>query len=99
MKKEITWVLWTFNICMQEALIQFIAEELLTENQRPALSPDANLLIGGLVDSLGMVRLMGFIEEEFDVEVLPEDATIENFRTINAIADYLQRRAAQVVTK
>lgn len=71
-------------------LKQFVTEELLSHSVE--VSEDDNLLSDGMIDSLGIVRFVGFIEETFGLEIPPEDLIIENFRTINAISDYLQRR-------
>jgi acyl carrier protein len=76
----------------QEILKQFITQDLLNDGNRSNLSEDDNLLTSGLVDSLAIVRLITFIEERFDVQVPAGDVTIENFRTINVIAGYLQQR-------
>ncbi len=76
----------------RQALQQFITSELL--NGRQALAPDDNLLTTGLVDSLGMLRLVAFIEERFATRVPPQDITIENFRSVNQIAAYLAAQRA-----
>jgi D-alanine--poly(phosphoribitol) ligase subunit 2 len=44
----------------------------------------------GLIDSLGVMRLVAFLEEEFDVKIPPQDLTIENFITVQAITTYLE---------
>lgn len=76
----------------QEILTQYVIQELLAEPNGFSLSADDNLLLSGLIDSLGIMRLIAFIEEQFGVEVQPEEVTIDNFRTINVIAGYLQSR-------
>lgn len=76
----------------QEILTRYVADELLASSNGLALTADDNLLTSGLIDSLGIMRLITYIEEQFGVEVLPEDVTIDNFRTINVIAGYLQSR-------
>jgi acyl carrier protein len=53
-----------------------------------------DLLISGLVDSLGVMRLIAWIEKRFDLRVPPEDVTIDNFESIDAIDAYLGRRRA-----
>ena len=73
-------------------LKQFVTKELLNTNV--SINEDDNLLTDGLVDSLGLVRFIGFIEETFYLEIPPEDVIIENFRTIGIIATYLGRRKA-----
>ncbi len=75
---------------IQETLKQFISEELL--NTRDTIDGDDNLLIDGMVDSIGMLRLVAFIEESYNLKVPYEDLTIENFGTVTVITGYLQRR-------
>jgi acyl carrier protein len=54
-------------------------------------SPDADLLESGSVDSIGLVELILQLEERFEVS-LPMDALeIDDFRSINAIADLITR--------
>jgi acyl carrier protein len=73
------------------ALIRdFILHELLNGEQADELEFDTNLLVSGLVDSLGMVRLIAHLEEKLSVKIPPEDVTIENFISINVMADYLK---------
>jgi len=71
---------------IRERLLQFVGEELL--NGEP-VEADENLLADGVVDSLGMMRLVVFVEDAFGISIPPEHFTIENFRTIDAIAGYL----------
>lgn len=68
----------------------FILHELLNGEQADELEFDTNLLVSGLVDSLGMVRLIAHLEEKLCVKIPPEDVTIENFISIDVMADYLK---------
>jgi acyl carrier protein len=56
------------------------------------LGLDDNLLADGMIDSLGAVRLIAFIEERFGFQIPPKDLVIENFRTIHRLAAYLESR-------
>ena len=47
---------------------------------------DYPLLEKHVIDSLGMVKLITVIEEEFDVEIDDEDVVPDNWRTIGDIA-------------
>lgn len=75
---------------LQEMLLTFIREELLDSDE--PLDADENLLADGMIDSLGMMRLVAFIEAEQGVKVPPQDFTIENFRTVAHIERYLGAR-------
>lgn len=73
-----------------EPIREFIVTELLT-SAATQLADDDELLVSGLVDSIGALRLVAFIEERYSVKVPPADITIENFSSISTMVDYLQR--------
>jgi acyl carrier protein len=76
----------------QATLKQFIEVELLSGSS--TVGYDDDLLLSGLVNSLGVMRLVSFTQEQFHVEIPVEDVIIENFRTIDAICSYLEARAS-----
>lgn len=68
----------------------FLQNEVLLEpGDPPAL--DAYLL-GGILDSLNVLRLAAFLEEEFQVSVGDGEVIPDNFGTIQSIARYVQRK-------
>ena len=71
----------------RSTLAQFISAELLRTDDE--IGFDENLLSEGMVDSLGMLRLIGFIQQTYGLQVPPEDFTIENFRTLDILNEYL----------
>lgn len=62
------------------------------KNEFDALDDDDSLLEKGIIDSVRMLDLMGFLEENFRVKVNDEDLYPENFDSLNAIAAYVERR-------
>lgn len=75
----------------ENALAEFVRNELL-HGRKVALTGDADLLSAGIVDSLGILRLVAFIEERFGVKVPDEDVVFENFQSISAMAAYVAGR-------
>lgn len=73
----------------REAIRAFIAEDLMIGESVP-IGDDDELLADGIIDSIGVVRLVGFIENELGVVVPPEDVIVENFRTIGALAGHIE---------
>ncbi|MEL6816019.1 MAG: phosphopantetheine-binding protein, partial [Cyanobacteria bacterium J06598_3] len=70
---------------------QFISQTLL--NSRMQVEADDDLLGEEIIDSMGVMQLIAFIEETFDCTVAQSDITIINFRTIKAIDAYLANRS------
>ncbi len=71
-------------------LTRFVSDKLLGGR---AIAADEELLLSGLVDSLGVMSLVAHIEDVTGAPVPMQDVILENFATINAIADYVGARA------
>ena len=71
-------------------LSRYISDELLDGNV--SVTNEEPLLATGLVDSLGMMRLVGYIGDTLGVDVPLEDVVLENFSTIARMSDYLRRQ-------
>lgn len=76
---------------LQSALKSFIQNELAVGRGKE-LQPEDDLFTSGILDSLGILQLVLFIEEQFSVQVPDEDVVFENFHSLNAISEYLERR-------
>ena len=78
-----------------DQLIEMITAEVsLDPSHQIALETD--LLLTGLVDSLGVVQIVGWIEDELGLEVDPLDVVLDNFQTVGQMVAYIDRqRVAQ----
>jgi acyl carrier protein len=70
-------------------IIRYIQDNLLTGKGEIELSPEDDLLSSGLLDSMGVMRLVGFVEETYNIKIPPEDIVIENFIDVKAITNYV----------
>lgn len=77
---------------MRETIRTFIQGELLAGR---AVEDDEHLLDGDGIDSLGVMRLVTFIEAQFGMRVPAGDVRLPNFATLDAIARYVERRTAE----
>lgn len=70
----------------------FISSELSVGRDSAAPAPQDDLLAKGLVDSHGVMELVGFIEERYGITVRDEDLTPENFQTLVRIEEFVDSR-------
>lgn len=70
------------EIQILENLTAYFAKELNAKD----LGPDDPLLSSGLLDSLAIVKLLSYVEEEFDVEISDADFDPDNFESLSTIA-------------
>ena len=72
-----------------ESVRQFILGNF-TSARRRTLGNDDPLLENGIVDSLGVLDIVNFLESEFGVVATDDELIPENFRTIHLIAEYVE---------
>ncbi len=78
----------------EQCLSRFIATTLMQNEDADTLDREESLLGSGILDSLGIMRLVVFIEEAFGVAV-PEDGLVpEHFQTIRQLAAYVEHLRA-----
>lgn len=74
----------------REVIARFIADEFLRDTEARDIPDDLNLIDAGIVDSLGLLRIVAFLEEELQVVIEPEAMVPENLNSIQAILDLTQ---------
>jgi acyl carrier protein len=70
---------------------QFIVEEFMPDVPAEELEDDFDLLTGGVVDSLGLLKVVAWLEDEFDISVDDSELGPESFRTVAAIKAYVDQ--------
>jgi acyl carrier protein len=76
---------------MEQQIQTYISENLLDRDDID-LAVDDDLLGSGLISSLAIFRLIGFLEETFGIRVPPEEMIIDNFMTVSAIGSFVRER-------
>ncbi len=73
---------------IKEKVNKYIIEASLSETDK--VKNDTLIFDSGLLDSMGLLFLIEFLNEEFDVEVNDEELNPENFESINSIVDFVE---------
>ena len=68
----------------------FIRENTFAEIQN--IQDSTMLFDDGVFDSMGLVLLISFLEEEFDIHTDDTDLIVENFESIEAISKFILNR-------
>lgn len=79
---------------VKTALEQFIVEEIMLADSGTRIDPDESLISNGTLDSLGLLRLIAFIEEQFDIEVEDGEVVPDNFQSLNVMDEFLASKTA-----
>jgi acyl carrier protein len=57
-----------------------------------SVADDESLIDAGVLESLQLFRLVAFLEENFYVAISDSEIAIENFRSINAIQEFVSSK-------
>lgn len=79
---------------VKEEIRQYILSEFLPGEKPSNLRDDTPLRTSGILDSMATLRLVGFVEERFGIEVQAHEASVDNFDRIESIASFIQSKAA-----
>jgi acyl carrier protein len=77
----------------------FVINEFLPGSPASELANDHDLLNDGVIDSLGVLKLIAWVEDRFDVEIGDNDLDPNNFRSVDSIDTFItEARAATPAT-
>ena len=73
-----------------EQLRNFISEITFTDSKK--IKDDTLIFEEGIFDSLGFLSLIGYLDEEFGIEVSNDELIEENFESLKAIAAFIAKK-------
>jgi acyl carrier protein len=77
-----------------ETIRSFIQNEMLGPGARAAISPSESLIEKGIIDSLGVQVLIGYLEKEFGISIVDHEIVPENFETVASVASFVNSKLA-----
>lgn len=78
---------------IKEKIVKIIGESSGYEEEE--ISKVSNLISDEIIDSLGMIELISFLEKEFNVIFSEDDLVLENFETLNKIIDLIELKISK----
>ncbi len=79
----------------EEIIRNHIAKDILFNNKGYPYSDEASFLENGIIDSMNVMELIMFVEENFHLEVADEDIVPDNFDSVAKIAAYIRHKTSQ----
>ena len=72
----------------------FIVGELAHGRGIDSIEHDRDLLADGIIDSLGIVELINFLESRYAIKVDDDDIDPENFRSVASVVAFVEKKEA-----
>ena len=71
---------------------KFILDELLLGGGPEGIDPKESLMESGLINSLSMLRMVAFIEEQFEIRIEDHELLPEDFETLVSIRNFVEQK-------
>jgi acyl carrier protein len=76
-----------------EEVKSFILDNFMFGQDADELEAEDSLMEKGIIDSTGVLELVGFLERTFDIDVEDEELIPDNLDSIGNITRYVERKA------
>ncbi|MFC1658430.1 acyl carrier protein [Candidatus Omnitrophota bacterium] len=75
-------------------LEKFLLTEIATEYglDKKTLPHEENLITQGIIDSMGILKLIAFMEKSFGVKIANEEVVPENFQNLNTLKVFIEKK-------
>lgn len=77
---------------MKDKIRKYIFENFIFEESDNDLKDDDSLLEKGIIDSTGVLEVVQFLEETFEIEVEDEELVPENLDSVNNLVSYVTKK-------
>ncbi|MDF0665646.1 MAG: phosphopantetheine-binding protein [Nitrospira sp.] len=69
---------------------RFILTEVAAELNLERLEDNEPLIESGIVNSLGILKIMGFLDESFGIDLSSDQVKLENFKDVDTIRNLVE---------
>lgn len=78
-----------------QSVRDYILEEFLPGTPASELKADTPLITGGVLDSLATIKLVSFLEEQYNITIEPHEANVDYLNTVDEIAKLVREKSAK----
>ena len=80
------------NTQIEQRIRSYIAANVLYSDGEFSHPDQASFLQEGIIDSLGVMELVEFVQKDFGVKVEQQEVTPDNFDSVEKLAGFVRRK-------
>ena len=78
------------KIKIKSDIRKYIIESSVAQSNQ--LEDDTHIFDSGILDSMGLLFLIEYLNENYDIQVNDEELVPENFETVDRIVNFLEKK-------
>ena len=71
---------------------RFVTDNFLFGQNGSSLTDDESFLDGGIIDSTGVLELVGFLEQQYRISVSDDELVPDNLDSIDKVSTFVHRK-------
>lgn len=75
-----------------DSIEKVLLAEIAVGHGKKTLAPDEDLLEQGIIDSLGLMKLIAFMEDKFNIKIMDDEIVPENFQSLNSMVTLVEKQ-------
>jgi acyl carrier protein len=79
---------------MEDEIRLFLADIFFLGDDPASIPASKSLIEGGIIDSTGVLELIGFLEEQYGIQIEDDELLPENLDSIEYIVHFVTRKRA-----
>jgi acyl carrier protein len=83
------------NQQVEQPIREFIANSIIYSQEGFHYADDASLLQEGVIDSLGVVELVAFVQKQFNMKVEQQEVIPDNFDSVVKLSAFVRRKLGE----
>src|SRR5713226_7441258 len=81
---------------LEKHIRKYVAENLLYVDDDFEYDNDTSFIGEGLIDSMGIMELVTYVQSDFDITVEQQEVTPDNFDSMNKLVAFIRRKQAEL---
>lgn len=77
---------------VKEKIRRYVIDNFMFADEDASLDDDVSFLEMDIIDSTGVIELVGFVEDTFKIEVDDSEITRENFDSVSCLDSFVQSK-------
>lgn len=79
----------------KNTIVEFVESEISKNQKNMKIKNTDSLIEEGIFDSMALMKLISFLEENFKIQIAGDELVLENFENIDAITSFVNEKLTQ----
>lgn len=73
-----------------DAIKDFILRDIIRDGEVRTLAANDNLIDSGVINSLGIMKIVNFLESNYTISISDDEILLDNFESLAAITKFVE---------